>query len=88
MIIPIKKILLEFTGAMGATKQNHDGKLTPKTNLKVGIPPENNGTLTAAKTEATKIQQPVTNIAAQTIRDTNIANSKAAAKAQYSSQSK
>lgn len=58
MIIPIKQILLEFSGSFTATKQKED--LVPKPNLKGGIPPENNGALTKAKSEATKHFTPST----------------------------
>lgn len=69
MQIPIKKILLEFSGAFTATKQKED--LVPKPNLKDGIPPENNGTLTKAKSEATKQFKPST-LSEKLIRDRNI----------------
>ena len=70
MIIPIKNIILEFgmSGSFTATKQKED--LVPKPNLKGGIPPENNGTLTQAKTNATKHFVP-SKLSEKLIRDTN-----------------
>ncbi len=68
MIIPIKQIILEFSGSFTATKQKED--LVPKPNLKGGIPPENNGALTKAKSEATKQFKPST-LSEKLIRDRN-----------------
>lgn len=68
MIIPIKQIILEFSGSFTATKQKED--LVPKPNLKGGIPPENNGALTKAKSEATKQFKPSI-LSEKLIRDRN-----------------
>lgn len=77
MIIPIKQILLEFSGSFTATKQKED--LVPKPHLKGGIPPENNGTLTKAKSDATQTFTP-SKLSENLIRDKNAMQVKAQAK--------
>lgn len=85
MILPIKQMILEFTGPMTVTSQNRDGKLTPKSNLNKGINPNNNASLHEAKTKATGIFKKPSNLAENIIRDTNKIQSKEYAKSQTGS---